>query len=388
MSNWRADRLSDLPTYLFVEIDRRKQEAIGAGRDVIDLGVGDPDGPTPRFIVDEMAAAIQQAKYHRYGLGAGMIELRTAMAAFMRRRFDVSLDPGTEVLTLLGSKEGIGHLPIAVINPGSVVLVPEPGYPVYQAGTVFAGGVTHMMPLREQDDWLPRLRDIPESICSRARMMFLNYPNNPTSAQASLVFFEEAVAFAKKHDLLLVQDAAYTEIYFDEPPPSVLQVPGAMDVCVEMHSLSKTFNMTGWRLGFAVGNRDALAALAKVKANLDSGVFGAIQRAGIVALNGCDHPQVRAQWDAYRRRRDVIVAGLNDAGWSIEPPSATFYIWAKCPNELDSMTVAKRALDEADVVLIPGAGFGPSGEGYVRMALTVDEDRSREAVRRLAEVKW
>ncbi len=388
MNTHKADRLSQLPPYLFVEIDRKKREAIEAGRDVIDLGVGDPDLPAPGFIVDRMVEAVRDPANHSYSLGIGTLEFRQSAARFFARRFGVELDPRSEIIALLGSKEGIGHLPIAVVNPRDVVLVPEPGYPVYAAGTIFVGGGCYTMPLREENGYLPVLEDIPLEVLRRATLMWLNYPNNPTAAVAPLAFFEKAVALARKHDILIAQDAPYCEIYFGDPPPSILQVDGAKDVAVEFHSLSKTFNMTGWRIAFAAGQRDVLAALAKVKSNLDSGVFQAIQHAGIAALDGCDRPEIRGQIDMYRRRREVLVAGLREAGWPVSTPQATFYVWAKCPAGYDSMTVASRLVAEADVVVIPGVGFGAAGEGYVRFALTVPQERMREAVQRLAKLSW
>lgn len=388
MNKWSAERLSRLPPYLYVEIDRRKREAIEAGRDVIDFGVGDPDHPTPAFIVDAMAEAIRDPANHPYSLGTGMPAFRQAAADFLARRYGVRVDPATEVVALLGSKEGIGHLPTGVVNSGDTVLIPEPGYPVYVAGTVFAGGICHTMPLREQNGWLPVLDEIPVEVRRRARLMWLNYPNNPTGAVTSLSFFEEVVAFAHEYDILIAQDAPYCELYFGDPPPSILQVPGAKDVAVEFHSLSKTFNMTGWRLAFAVGNADVLAALAKVKANMDSGIFQAVQYAGIAALSGIDRPEIKQQIATYRRRRDILVNGLQQAGWPITPPEATFYVWAKYPADCDSMPVVTRLLDEADVVAIPGRGFGPRGEGYVRFALTVSEERTQDAVERIAKITW
>ena len=389
MSNhWRAHRLSELPPYLFVEIDRRKRAVRAAGRDVIDLGVGDPDAPTPAFIIEALKEGVKDPANHRYSLGGGQPEFRLAAAEFLARRFDVQLDPETEVLALLGSKEGIGHLPLAVVDPGDVVLVPQPGYPVYQSGTVLAGGECHIMPLRAENGWLPVLEDIPLDVRRRARLLYLNYPNNPTSACATLDFFARAFEFARAHDILVVQDAAYSELYFEEAPPSILQVPGAKEIAIELHSLSKTFNMTGWRVGFAAGNAEVLAALAQVKSNLDSGIFGAVQVAAIAALRNPDHVEVRAQTDMYRERRDIMVEGLRAAGWRVEPPKATFYIWAGTPKGLDTMAVCARVLEEQGVVLVPGGGFGPCGEGYVRIALTVDKDRMREAVARIARIKW
>ncbi|MBN4058835.1 LL-diaminopimelate aminotransferase [bacterium AH-315-J04] len=388
MLNIRADRLSKLPPYLFVKIDQGKRTAMAQGRDVIDFGVGDPDLPTPAFILDETSKALSTPGSYNYTPTIGLIEYRRAAAHYMKCRFGVTINPENEVIALLGSKEGIGHLPLAVINPADVVLVPQPGYPVYESGTIFAGGVTHTMPLTESNDWLPDLTKIPAEVCRQAKLMWINYPNNPTSACASLDFFKQAIAFAKAHDILLAHDSAYGEVYFDEPPPSILQVHGAREVAIEFHSLSKTFNMTGWRTAFAVGHADALAALAKIKSNLDSGMFEPIQHAGIAAMEGFDRPEIVELRNMYRHRRDVIVSALREAGWSVTPPQATFYLWAKCPPGHDSWSVATRLLDEADIVVIPGAGFGETGEGFVRFSLTVNEDRVREAAARIAKLSW
>lgn len=383
-----ANRLTQLPPYLFVDIDRKKRAAIDAGRDVIDFGVGDPDQPTPDFIVNRMAEAIRTPAHHRYALGIGMVEFRKAVASYFAKRFDVKLDADREVMALLGSKEGLGHLPTAVVNAGEVVLVPDPGYPVYEGGSIFAGAVCHRMPLRKDTDWLPVLEDIPEEVCQQATLMFLNYPNNPTAAVATMEFYERAVAFARRHEILLAHDAAYSELYFDDPPHSILEINGAKDVCVEFHSLSKTFNMTGWRCAFVVGQPDVLAALAKVKSNLDSGMFGAVQCAGIEALKHIDSDFTRVQREMYRTRRDVLVGALTSHGWTVESPSATFYVWAKCPDGSDSIGTAMRILDEADVVVIPGNGFGSYGEGYVRFALTVPKNRTAQAVERISRLSW
>ncbi len=383
-----ANRLSQLPPYLFADVTRKKRAAIAAGRDVIDFGVGAPDHPTPRFIVDRMVEAVQDPANHPYAFGTGTAEFRQAVVDYFKRRFEVDLDVATEVLALLGSKEGIGHLPIAVVNPGATVLVPEPAYPVYVSSTIFAGGVCHEMPLREENGWLPVLEDIPGDVREKSVLMHLNYPNNPTGAVAPLSFFEEAVAFARKHDILIAQDAPYADLYFGDPPPSMLQVDGAKDVCIEFHSFSKTFNMTGWRLAFAVGNAEVLLALGKVKSNLDSGVFAALQQAGVTALNGMDRPEIKNQMEIYKGRRDLLVSGLRDAGWPVTPPPATFYVWAKIPEGTDCWNVATRLLDEADVVVTPGAGLGKSGDGFVRFSLCVDEERTAEAVRRIAKLSW
>lgn len=388
MSVAHAHRLDQLPPYLFVQIDRSKREAIAAGRDVIDFGVGDPDRPTPEFILKAMEEAIHRPTNHRYAPGAGIPEFRRAASEYMSRRFQVDLDVDRDVISVIGSKEGIGHLPTAIINPGDAVLIPEPGYPVYASGTIFAGGTCHTMPLTHDRDWLPSFGDIPVDMRRKTRLMYLNYPNNPTGACCTLSFLEEAVKFAREHDLIIAHDAAYCETWFDQPPPSILQVRGAKEVAIEFHSLSKTFNMTGWRLGFAAGNPDVLAALLKVKNNLDSGAFGAVQQAGAVALNNVDHPDLRAQRDMYRTRRDALIGGLREAGWSADAPMATFYAWVACPPNWSSMKTTTRLLQDANVVAIPGEGFGPCGAGYIRFALTVDLERIREAVRRIARLSW
>ncbi len=388
MQPFRADRLSQLPPYLFAEIVRKKAQAIRAGRDIIDFGVGDPDQPTPRFIIDRMADAIRDPANHTYSIGIGMAEFRNAVTAFFHRRYGVRLDPESQVLTLLGSKEGIGHLPTAVVNAGEVVLVPEPAYPVYVAGTLFAGGVCYTMPLRETNGWLPVWHEIPPDILDAAKLMYLNYPNNPTGACATRSFFEEAVAFAREHGILIAQDAAYNELFFGEPPLSILQIEGADEVAIEFHSLSKTFNMTGWRIAFAVGSAEILAALSAVKNNLDSGVFQAVQQAGVAALEGANRPEIHALTETYRNRRDILAGGLRESGWTVEVPDATFYLWSQCPAGRDSFHVVSRMLDEVDVVAVPGTGFGRCGEGYIRFALTVDETATREAVERISRLRW
>jgi len=383
----KADRLKALPPYLFVEIDRKKRQALAEGKDVINLGIGDPDQPTPSFIIEAMQRAVPDPANHRYPLDEGIPEFRAAAAEWLQHRFEVDLDPDKEILTLIGSKEGLAHLPLAVINPGDVVLVPQPAYPVYQAASIFAGATVHHMPLREETGWLVDLDAIPPEVLSKTKLMYLNYPNNPTAAVAPLSFFERAVALAKQHDFLIAQDAAYSELYFDDRPASILQVPGAKDVAVEFHSLSKTFNMTGWRLGFAAGNGEAIANLAQVKSNVDSGQFNAIQWAGLEALHKADHPAVKAMLDLYRERRDALVEGLQAAGIKVRKPAATFYVWAACPDGYDSLQWATTVLEQAAVVVIPGVGFGRAGEGYFRCALTVDTDRIREACQRIAGIK-
>jgi len=383
-----SKRLQALPPYLFTEIDRKRREAIAAGKDVINLGVGDPDRPTPEFIRERMATALDDPRNHRYPFDEGVPEFREQAASFMQARFGVEVDWERELITLIGSKEGLGHLPLAVVNPGDTVLVPQPAYPVYAAASIFAGGVPHHLPLTEANGWLPDLGAIPAEVAQKASLMFLNYPNNPTGACASAAFFSRAVEFARANDLIIAHDAAYTELYFEQRPGSILEVPGAKDVCIELHSLSKTFNMTGWRIAWAVGCADVIAALAKVKSNMDSGQFNAIQEAGQEALSRLDHVEIKATLDIYRERRDVLVDGLNEIGLAVSRPEATFYVWARCPEGYTSMDLATRALEEASVVLIPGVGFGAPGEGYVRAALTVEADRMAEATRRLAAIDW
>lgn len=382
----RASRLDQLPPYLFADIDARKRAAMAAGKDVIDFGVGDPDLPTPGFIVEAMRRAAGDACHHRYPLGTGLPEFREAAARWFDRRFGVALDPQREVLQLIGSKEGLGHLPVACLNPGDVALVPSPAYPVYRSASMFAGGRIHDLPLTPDNGWLPDLDSVPPAVARAAKLLFLNYPNNPTGATADLAFLERAVDFGRRHDVLIVQDAAYSEMSFEEPAPSILQVARSKDIAVEFHSLSKIFNMTGWRLGFAVGSADVLAALAKVKANMDSGQFGAVQMAGVAALDRADHAEVRALREVYRQRRDGLVAGLRQLGLAPCCPQATFYVWMPVPGGGDSVAFARRLLEEACITVVPGVGFGPEGEGYVRFALTVPAERIRQALQRLEAV--
>ncbi|MFQ5881132.1 MAG: LL-diaminopimelate aminotransferase [Candidatus Methylomirabilales bacterium] len=383
-----AVRLRQLPPYLFAEIDRLRLEAVRQGIDIINLGVGDPDLPTPAHIVKRMAEAAADPRNHQYPSYEGLLEFRHAVADWYQDRFGVLLDPATEVLTLIGSKEGIGHLPLAFIDPGDTVLIPDPGYPVYQAATVFAGGMPHALPLYPSNGFLPDLDSIPLDVLRKARMLFLNYPNNPTAAVAPEAFFAHAVDFARRHNLILCHDAAYSEIAFDGyRPASLLAVEGAREVAIEYHSLSKTYNMTGWRVGFAGGNAEILAGLGRVKTNLDSGVFQAIQYAGIEALKG---PQdcVAMHSKIYQERRDVLVDGLNSLGWNVIRPQASFYVWIPVLSGYTSTELAKRLLREAGIVTTPGVGFGPHGEGFIRAALTVPVERIREAVQRIGNLRW
>lgn len=381
-----AARLTRLSPYLFAEIDKKKREVRARGVDVIDLGIGDPDLPTPPHVVEALTKAAADPANHRYPSYEGLLAFRQAVADWYAKRFNVRLDPETEVLTLIGSKEGTAHMPLAFVNPGDIVLVPDPGYPVYAAGTWFAGGEPHFMPLERANGFLPDLGAIPAETARRARLMYLNYPNNPTAAVATREFFREVVAFARRHGILVCHDLMYSELKFDGyEPPSFLEVEGAREVGVEFHSVSKTYSMTGWRLGFCVGNGAAVAGLGAVKTNVDSGVFQAVQYAGIAALTG---PQdVAAEYrKTYQERRDVVVGGLRALGWEVDVPRATFFVWAPVPGGLDSRRFATRLLEEAGVVVTPGVGFGPSGEGFYRIALTVDRARLVEAMERLTRL--
>ena len=381
-----AHRIRRLPPYLFAELDQVKQNALDKGVDIINLGVGDPDLPTPRPIIERLHETSKDPKNHQYPSYEGMISFRSAVADWYVRRFAVELDPRKEVLTLIGSKEGIGHFPLAFINPGDVALIPDPGYPVYHIGTLFAGGKSYFMPLKKAHGFLPRLDRIPKKTLNKAKVLFLNYPNNPTSATSPRSFFEEVIWFARRNKLIVCHDAAYSEIYFNgQRPLSFLEVPGAKDVGIEFHSLSKTYNMTGWRIGFAVGNPDAIAALGQVKSNLDSGVFQAIQEAGITALN-LDDSVVDETRKIYQERADVLVKGLLGTGLPVDPPKATFYVWVGVPQGISSARFSALLLDQAGIVTIPGHGFGKAGEGYIRMALTVPKARLHEAVKRLEGV--
>jgi len=381
-----AKRIKDLPPYLFARIDRMKQEAIQKGVDIINLGVGDPDLPTPPAIVRRLQSAVGESKNHQYPSYEGLLKFRQAVARWYQRRFGVNLDPVSEVLTLIGSKEGIGHFPLAFLNPGDIALIPSPGYPVYHAGTLFAGGQSHFMPLLRENGFLPDLSRIPKGVLKKAKVLFLNYPNNPTSATADGSFFEQVVAFAKRNRLIVCHDAAYSEIFFDgHRPMSFLEVKGAKEIGIEFHSLSKTFNMTGWRIGFAVGNHKILGGLGKIKSNLDSGVFQAVQEAGIEAMESGDHlaEEIRK---TYQERRDLMVSGLKRIGLEVEFPKATFYLWVAVPRGYHSAQFTALLLSKTGIVTTPGKGFGDSGEGYTRMALTVKRERLAEALRRMEQV--
>jgi LL-diaminopimelate aminotransferase len=378
-----AKRIEKLPPYLFAEIDRKVAEARAKGADIISFGVGDPDLPTPDHIVEAISKAARDASTHRYPSYTGMPEFRTAIAAWYGRRFGVTLDPETEVQPLVGSKEGIFHLPVAFTDPGDVALIPDPGYPVYETGTILAHGEPALMPLTSENSFTPDLDAIPQNTRERATVLWLNYPNNPTAATVDREFFERAVRFCLDNDILLAHDAAYTEITYDGyVAPSVLEIDGAMDCAVEFHSLSKTYNMTGWRIGWVSGAPIAIEALKRLKTNIDSGIFDAVQRAGIAALEG---PQdgLASAIETYRRRRDLLCDGLKSIGLVVEPPRGSIYVWVLVPEGHTSESFTTDLLEKAAIVVAPGTGYGPSGEGYVRFSLTLDDARLEEGVERI-----
>jgi LL-diaminopimelate aminotransferase len=384
----KADRLRQLPPYLFKEIDRKKEEVRSKGVDIIDLGVGDPDLPTPDHIIKALKKAADDPANHQYPSYSGLNNFKDTVAEWYAERFGVVLDASTEVVSLIGSKEGIAHLPLAFINPGDVALVPTPAYPVYNIATIFAGGESFFMPLLSENKFLPDLENIPEEVAARAKILFINYPNNPTSAIADLDFFKRVVDFAGENDILVCHDAAYTEMAFDGyRPPSFLEVEGAKEVGMEFHSLSKTYNMTGWRIGFAVGNPVGVEGLGAIKSNIDSGVFQAVQLAGIEAIKG-DQACVEEMSRIYTERRDLMVKGLRDSGFEVEVPKATFYLWIKVPKGYTSARLATRLLEEAGLVVTPGNGFGEPGEGYFRIALAQKKERLEEAVERLKKIAY
>jgi len=381
-----SERLKKLPPYLFVEIDRLKRQAREAGKDVIDLGIGDPDQPTPQFIIDALHRAAKDPATHRYALDRGSPEFRKAIADWYERRFGVTLDPESEILPLIGSKEGIAHAPLAFVDPGDVTLVPDPCYPPYKGGTIFAGGRPYLMPLRESNSFLPDLKKVPKTVAHKARLIYINYPNNPTAAVADEDFYRRVIAFARRNRIIVISDLAYSEITYDGcRPRSLLETEGAGEVTIEFHSLSKTFNMTGWRVGWACGRAELVSALGRVKENIDSGIFTAIQRAGVAALRDEGNFTDKIN-KLYQGRRDALVDGLCSIGWKVRKPKATFYVWCSVPKGYDSLALSQRLLREAALVVTPGVGFGENGEGYIRMALTVSSERLREAVGRIRKI--
>lgn len=379
----QAKRIQQLPPYLFARIEKKIEEAKAKGIDIISLGIGDPDQPTPPAIIETMIEQVKNPVNHQYPSSAGMLAYRQAVANWYKKRFDVDLDPKTEVVSLVGSKEGIANINYCYIDPGEINLVPDPGYPVYAIGTMLAGGEPYYMPLLEKNGYLPDLEAIPTEIAAKAKILWINYPNNPTGAIANLDFYRQVVKFAKKNDLIVCHDAAYSEVAFDGyMPPSFLQVEGAKEVGVEFNSLSKPFNMTGWRIGWAAGNAQVIETLGRYKSNVDSGAFQAIQYAGITGLNG-DQQSIAVMQKIYEERRDVLIAGLNDMGWKLENPKATFYVWAPVPKGYTSASFAETVLEKAGVIITPGNGYGSHGEGYFRATLTLDKERMTQALERM-----
>ncbi len=378
-----AKRMDNLPPYLFAEIDRKKALKVAQGIDVISLGIGDPDTPTPERIVNAMAEAIRKPSNHQYPNYFGSPAYRGACAEWMKRRFDVEMDPASEVLALIGSKEGIAHVFNAFVDPGDYTLVPGIGYPVYHAGGVLVGGHTHWMPMTEENGFLADFESTPPEVLAKAKMMFISYPNNPTSAVATPEYFDKAIAFCKEHDLLLIHDNAYSEIgYEGYVAPSIMQRPGAKDVAIELFSTSKAYNMTGWRIAFACGNPTAIKALGTVKSNIDSGQFTAVQDAAIEAFLG-DQSGIADLNALYTRRRDLVIDALSKIGIEAATPKATIYVWAKVPAGYTSAEFAAKLLDEANVIVAAGTAYGPYGEGFIRISLTTPDDRLEEAIERI-----
>lgn len=380
-----ADRLNLLPRYLFAELDRLKSEQIAKGYKIIDLGVGDPDLPTSKEIVEELKRAAEDPSNHIYPSYSGMDKFREVAAEWFYKRFGVKLDHKIQMLSLIGSKEGIAHFPLAFVNPGDVVLYTEPGYPVYYASTLFANGEPYSLSLNKENNFLPIFNNIPEKILKKAKLLFLNYPNNPTSGIADENFFKKVIAFAKKYNIIIAHDAAYSEIYFGEKTHSILEYPGAMDVAIEFHSLSKTFSMTGWRIGFACGNEELISGLGKIKTNIDSGVFQAVQWAGIKALTLGDILTEPLR-KVYKKRINIVTSKLSKIGLEPFNGNATFYVWTKLPSNIDSVSFTMKLLKHAGVIVSPGIGFGRSGENYFRISVTNKEDLIEEACVRIAKV--
>lgn len=381
-----AQRVKQLPRYLFAEIDRKIREKVAEGVDVIRLGIGDPDSPTPEFIIKRMQTEAGRRENHCYPPDEGLMEFKQAVADYYADRHNVKLDPLREVLPLIGSKEGIAHISFSFINPGDISLVPDPGYPVYSIGAQLAGGQPYYMPLVEENNYLPQFDHVPAEVAARAKLMFLNYPNNPTGAVADKELFQRAVEFAQKYNILVCHDAAYSELVYDGLRPlSFLEAPGAKQVGIEFNSLSKTFNMTGWRIGYAVGCAEALEVLGRFKTNIDSGLFKAIQYCGVEALtNPARDSFIDSLRDIYQQRRKIVINGLQRLGWPALASQGSFYIWAPVPQGYSSGEFVTRLLDETGVVVTPGRGFGEHGEGYFRIALTVGADRLQEAMDRIS----
>jgi LL-diaminopimelate aminotransferase len=380
-----AKRMKSVPPYVFAAIGKKAQEKAASGVDVINLGIGDPDQPTPKHIIDAMHKAIDEPLNHRYPPFGGIKEYKEAASKWCKKRFGIDIDPASEITSLIGTKEGLHNIIMAYVDAGDVALIPDPAYPVYQNSTYLAGGTPHFMTLTPERGYLPDLNAIPKSVADKAKLMFINYPNNPTAGIAELPFLEEAVAFARKHDILLVSDLAYSEMTFDgHKAHSIFEVPGAKDVAIELQTLSKAFNMTGWRVGYAIGNKEAVKNLAAIKSNIDTDVFRAIQVAAIAAFEG---PQDHIEHcnKLYVQRRDLAIKNLRQLGWAVEPNKATFYMWLPVPKGMTSAEFSEMMLDKCGIVVPPGTAYGPSGEGYFRLSLCTDEKRLQEAFDRMAK---
>lgn len=382
----KSNRLDQLKSAVFAELERIKEEVAAEGISIIDLGIGSPDKPPAPHVYQALSDSVANLANYGYPSSRGSKELRDTIAWWYKERFNVELDPEAEVLVLMGSQDGLGHLPLGYLDPGDIALIPDPGYPVYAAGAILAGADIYPMPLREENGFLPDLNEIPSEVAEKSRMMILNYPNNPAAAVADLDFFRKVVEFAKKYEILVCHDFAYSELAYDgHRPPSFLEIPGARDVAVEFHSVSKTYNMAGCRLGFVVGNSEAIEALMRIKSNIDYGVFLPVQEAGVAALRG---PQdiVKNNVEVYQGRCNILLEGLANIGWSVERPKGTMFVWARLPKGYDSSeSFAEDILRKTGVVVVPGVAFGKQGEGYVRIALTQEADAIEEAVRRISE---
>jgi len=381
----KSKRLDLIPPYLFVKIEEKKDELVKSGIDVIDFGIGDPDLPTPPLIVRKMQEVLNSKEAANYPTSKGEMPFRKAVADWYKKRFNVTLDPATEVCCLIGSKEGLAHLFLAFVDAGDVTLIPDPAYPVYKIGTLLTGGEAFFLPLTAENKFIPDLDKIPADIAKKAKLLFINYPNNPTGAVAGKDFLEKCVAFCKKYSILLVSDLAYSEMAYDGfKPSSIFEIPGAKDVAIEFHSLSKTYNMTGWRIGMAVGNKEAVQALATIKSNVDSGQFKAIQLAAIEALSG-SQTCVQENNKIFEERRNVLYDGLKSLGWNFLKPMATFYFWVPVPKGETSASFTEKLLDKCGILVVPGSGYGKFGEGYIRMAITLPKERIKEAIKRLKD---
>ena len=381
-----SGRLKKLPPYLFAEFERKRAVLEKQGKDIVNLGIGDPDQSPPKLLLDTMIATLGEPGMHQYSSSQGTDEFRAAVGGFMKKRYGLALEP-KEICLGVGSKELIAHLPLALTNPGDVVLCPEPGYPPYRSGTIFALAEPHVMPLSKKNGFLPDLDAIPKDVAARAKILYVNYPNNPTGATATPDFYTKCVAFANRHGCLVVSDEAYAELYYEEAPHSFLEVPGAKEVGIAVHSMTKTFSMAGWRVAWACGNADVVETIRGFKANCDSGQFMGFQRAvaKVLTEGTGDMKKIR---DMYQRRRDLFVDGCRKIGWDVVSPKAGLYIWFDVPKKgMPSMDFANRVLDEANVIMLPGSGFGQAAEGFMRVALTVTEGRIQEAVRRLGKLK-